>query len=101
MAESRPDQALDWAAHVQSGLRVQNIERSYQVEVPARTLSSVLDELGVSREIDLLSLDVEGAELEALRGLDLSAMRRVSSASRCAGGRPPTGCWEGMRWLGS
>jgi hypothetical protein len=35
-----------------------------------RTLSSVLDEAGVS-EIDLLSLDVEGFEPEALAGLDL------------------------------
>ncbi len=44
------------------------------VEVPARTLSSILDEVGVER-IDFLSLDVEGYELEALRGLDLARHR--------------------------
>jgi FkbM family methyltransferase len=46
--------------------------RDHRVErVPARPLSGLLDELGVS-EIDLLSLDVEGYEPEALRGLDLT-----------------------------
>ncbi len=39
--------------------------------VPARALSDLLDELGVV-EVDLLSLDVEGYEPQALRGLDLS-----------------------------
>src|SRR5437763_618520 len=39
--------------------------------VPGRTLSELLDEAGVER-IDLLSLDVEGYEVEAMRGLDLS-----------------------------
>jgi FkbM family methyltransferase len=46
--------------------------RDHRVErVPARTLSSLLDEAGVS-SMDLLSLDVEGYEVEALRGLDFS-----------------------------
>lgn len=46
--------------------------RDHRVErVPARPLSSLLDELGVSN-IDLLSLDVEGYEPQALLGLDLS-----------------------------
>lgn len=39
-------------------------------DVPARTLSDILDEVGAP-EIDLLSLDVEGYEATALRGLDL------------------------------
>jgi FkbM family methyltransferase len=43
---------------------------AYEIDVDARTLSSVLDELRAP-EIDLLSLDVEGCEAEALRGLDL------------------------------
>ena len=41
----------------------------YVATVPARTLSSVLDEVGAP-EIDLLSLDVEGFEPDVLRGLD-------------------------------
>jgi FkbM family methyltransferase len=43
----------------------------YEAEVPARTLSSILDEYGAP-EVDLLSLDVEGFEAQALRGLDFN-----------------------------
>src|SRR3954454_3928615 len=43
--------------HVEAGLRSQQ-ERTYEVQVPGRTLSSVLDEAGVT-QIDLLVLDVE------------------------------------------
>ena len=38
--------------------------------MPARTLSSILDQHNIT-SIDLLSLDVEGFELQALQGLDL------------------------------
>jgi FkbM family methyltransferase len=41
----------------------------YEAEVPARTLSSILEEHHAP-EVDLLSLDVEGFEPQALRGLD-------------------------------
>jgi FkbM family methyltransferase len=41
-----------------------------KIRVPARTLNSILAEDGIGR-IDFLSLDVEGMELPALRGLDL------------------------------
>lgn len=54
--------------HAASGLAV--VGRSaYSVSVPARTLSSVLDEARVGA-LDLMVLDLEGNELEALRGLD-------------------------------
>jgi FkbM family methyltransferase len=43
---------------------------SYEADVEARTLSSVLDEVNAP-EVDLLSLDVEGFEAPVLRGLDL------------------------------
>ncbi|HVW19533.1 MAG TPA: FkbM family methyltransferase, partial [Solirubrobacteraceae bacterium] len=46
------------------------IEEERDVVVPARTLSSILDELGAP-EVDLLSLDVEGFEPSVLEGLDL------------------------------
>ena len=39
---------------------------SYKVDVPARTLTSILDEHKV-KEIDLFSLDVEGYELNVLQ----------------------------------
>jgi FkbM family methyltransferase len=45
------------------------MEPSYEVTVPGRTLTSILDE-AQAPEIDLLSLDVEGFEPQALKGLD-------------------------------
>jgi len=43
---------------------------AYDLDVQTRTLSSLLDEVDAP-EVDLLSLDVEGFEAPALRGLDL------------------------------
>ena len=42
----------------------------YELDVDARTLSSLLDEIDAP-EVDLLLLDVEGFEASALQGLDL------------------------------
>jgi FkbM family methyltransferase len=56
--------------HAAGGLAVTGRE-GYSVEVPGRTLSTLLDELELAR-IDLLVLDLEGAELEALAGLDFA-----------------------------
>lgn len=44
-------------------------ERSYELDVPARTLSAILD-WARGPAPDLLSLDVEGYEVEVLAGLD-------------------------------
>jgi FkbM family methyltransferase len=57
--------------HVASGVAVQGLKQSERLRVPARTLSRILDESGCSQPIDLLSLDIEGGEIGALRGLDL------------------------------
>jgi FkbM family methyltransferase len=62
------------AAHVADGLERQGLASTYEVDVPARTLSSVLDAHGFE-DVDLLVLDVEGAEADALRGLDLTRHR--------------------------
>ena len=50
--------------------------------VPARTLASILDEVGSPR-IDFLSLDVEGSEPQALRGLDLARHRPIWILVEC------------------
>lgn len=46
----------------------------YTIKVPARTLTSILDEANVQK-IDFFSLDVEGFELNALQGLDFEKYR--------------------------
>jgi len=58
--------------HIRRGLAAQNLAETYRVRVPARTLTAVLDEAAPGREIDLLSLDVEGMEADVLRGLDFA-----------------------------
>jgi FkbM family methyltransferase len=63
--------AATTARHVALGLSVQGLAQTYTLQVPARTLTQVLDEAGIAGEIDLLSLDIEGGEPAALRGLDL------------------------------
>lgn len=40
------------------------------IEVPIRTLDSVLEEAGAPEKFDFLSIDVEGHELEVLSGFD-------------------------------
>jgi FkbM family methyltransferase len=67
-ARGTPGGEADWVA---PGL-VLGWRDGYTADVPARSLSSLLDEIGAPAEIDLLSLDVEGYEPHVLRGLDLS-----------------------------
>lgn len=55
--------------HIQRGIEVQHGIHPYQINVRARTLSSIIDEAGLA-SIDLLSLDVEGYEIQALEGLE-------------------------------
>lgn len=48
---------------------------AFMFEAPAFTLNNILLEAGSPRKIDLLSLDVEGVELEILNGIDHSIFR--------------------------
>jgi FkbM family methyltransferase len=60
------------ARHVAAAQAVQpRLPATRLIQVPARTLSALIDDAGLG-PVDLLSLDVEGAEAEALRGLDLA-----------------------------
>ena len=59
--------------HIRVGCECQKID-SYALRVPTATLTSLLRRHNFTH-IDLLSLDVEGYELKALRGLDLEQFR--------------------------
>lgn len=50
---------------------------SYELEVPVETLTSILDCTSYEN-FDFMSLDVEGFELEVLKGLDFSKYHPTS-----------------------
>ena len=63
--------------HVIKGCKLQRTIETiepYEVKVPAKTLTSILDRYHIS-QIDLLSLDVEGYELNALQGINFQRHR--------------------------
>ena len=61
----------DPEAHVQAGAKSLKSEHSTRVEtVPATTMTRALGMAGAPARIGLLSLDVEGAEIEVLKGID-------------------------------
>ena len=61
--------------HIEAGIAVQNLQGTYSIDVPARTLESVLDKIPRLPTINFFSLDVEGCELDVLKGLNLSKYR--------------------------
>lgn len=74
LVEGAMSDAKKEAEHIEKGLRCQKIDKSYTIDVPVRTLTSILDECKI-KEIDLFSLDVEGYELNVLKGLDFERYR--------------------------
>lgn len=62
--------AEDEAVHRDNAIRVQFLAEIRDIEVPARTLASIFRQLQLGT-VDLFSLDVEGYEVEVLRGMDV------------------------------
>ena len=61
----------DAYAHAESGAEFLAFDDPIRIEsVPAITMTRVLEMAGAPSRIGLLSLDVEGAELEVLKGID-------------------------------
>ena len=54
--------------HIAKGAKIQNVE-PYELKVPAISLSEIIEK-NTDRKIDFFSLDVEGYELHALKGID-------------------------------
>ncbi len=54
--------------HIKTGTEMKNI-KTYEVDVPSSTLSNLLSKNSINK-VDFISLDVEGYELEVLKGLD-------------------------------
>jgi len=64
--ENHLDQAKDVMHEVQA------IDK---IQVKAKTLDKILIESNAPHEIDFLSLDVEGSEIQVLKGIDYSIFR--------------------------
>lgn len=61
----------DKDAHIQSGKRfLSSTEDVFSFGAVAETLTAILKKSNAPKKIDFLSLDVEGAELEVLKGVD-------------------------------
>lgn len=66
----------DPRAHAESGkVYLTDGDEPIEIFAPAKTLTSLLDEAHAPHVIDLLSLDVEGAEIEVLKGIDHQRFR--------------------------
>jgi FkbM family methyltransferase len=57
--------------HLADGLKIQKIDKSYSIKVPTLTLESILDSLPNLPLINFFSLDVEGYELDVLKGMNV------------------------------
>lgn len=81
---------------------VERSELSRQVFVETTTLDAFVDELG-NPKIDLVKIDVEGAELTVLRGMRETVRRNPGIAvllEYCPGNLKPAGVEPGMVWEG-
>lgn len=68
---STANQLIDPVSHHKNGLKhLQKNDTSGVVNVPAVTLTKILHLANSPKYMDLLSLDVEGAEINVLQGLD-------------------------------
>lgn len=66
----REGEEMDVHAGISKNIDDFNYQQHREIIVPCRTLNSLLEEDGATC-IDLLSIDVEGAELEVLKGFDI------------------------------
>ena len=82
--------------HFAQALSVQNLDRSYAIKVPAATLTSILDKFALNKRIDLLSLDVEGYEPLALKGLRSKNTVLITFALKCVILRPSKQLWANI-----
>lgn len=64
--------SLNISAHADKGIKHASIPQSFPFYARAQTLTEVLRDAKSPYSIDLLSLNVEGAELHVLQGIDFS-----------------------------
>lgn len=76
VAEGLESDLKDPSHHLEvAKAHLRNQEVIFSFGAIARTLTAILDESKAPQDIDFLSLDVEGAEIEVLKGTDLDKYR--------------------------
>jgi FkbM family methyltransferase len=55
---------------IKEGLEIQNFKKTYEVEVECKTISEIID-MSKYKSFDFMSIDVEGFEIEVLKGIDM------------------------------
>jgi FkbM family methyltransferase len=65
----------DFTGDLMSSVDGKRLGSPTRIQVPAKTLTSILDAASAPASFDLLSLDTEGYELAVLEGLDLNRYR--------------------------
>jgi FkbM family methyltransferase len=65
----------DFNSTLMSSVNGKRLNSNVSVEVKAMTLEKILDENNIDIEIDFLSLDTEGYEIDVLQGLNLEKYR--------------------------
>lgn len=65
----------DPGKHAREGKKFLRDETVYQFSAETKTLTDVLKQANAPAHIDLFSLDVEGSEIEVLKGVDFSKYR--------------------------
>lgn len=76
VAEGLDSDISDPLTHVEDGKQfLESGDKIRTERVPSMTMTEALESAGAPEKIGLLSLDVEGAELEVLRGIDFERFR--------------------------
>ena len=65
----------DREGHAKSGVKFLGAQQTFKFLAPAVSLNSILLEINAPERIDFLSLDVEGGEIEVLKGIDHGRFR--------------------------
>ena len=66
--------AAEEEIHLRNAIEVQHLVEVPEIEVPATTLSAILEARG-NPKVDFFSLDVEGYEIPVLQGMDVNRHR--------------------------
>ena len=72
---------------VYAGILAERNITTHSIEVPTATLDQILEEAG-AKHIDFVTIDVEGHELDVMRGFDLARWRPTVVLIESAGGAP-------------